>query len=262
MVPTVSAVIGLLIAAGWFLTARQIAATSRRAHQSAALERTSDLVDLLRQLTQARVKADAQLLAEDPRLKSTLSAANVDEATILDILQDLQKLNGQGLIAVLSATGRVDVVLGAAKLKGLDLSTSAVVKAALGQEGAALGTWMVDDRIEEIAVTAVRTGDRVVALLVIGARLEDAALARAAKASGSHLGLLVEERTVWSDEPLPDATWQANDAQRIEVKGSTPPARYVAVSIPAEEELGRLTWAVPLAALLFAVLAFWRGGSR
>ena len=94
-------------------------------------------------------------------------------------------------------------MLGAAKLKGLDLASTAVVKAALAQEGAAVGAWLVDDRVAEVAVSAIRVGERPVALLVIGGPVEDSALASAAAAAGAHLSLWLEDKTVWSTTVLP-----------------------------------------------------------
>ncbi len=258
---TMGAAVGLIAATGWFFAVRQLSHSEQYTQQAHALVRAAQLVDLLRTSAQDRVKGDAQLLAEDPRLKSTLSAANVDDATILDILQDLQTLNGQPVFAVLSASGRVKVVIGAPKLKGLDLSSSSVVKAALAQEGAAIGVWWVEDRIAEIAVSAVRIGERTVGLLVIGNLVPDAALGKAAQSAGVHLSLMADERLVWSDTAMPAASW-ASDVQRLDVKGSVPPGRFLTRPIDVEDATGRLAFAVPLVALLFAVLAFWRGGAR
>jgi len=259
--PAIAAIVGLLAAAGWVWAMRQAHQGQLRAQQSQALERTGVLVELLRESTQKRVAADAQMLAQDPRLQSTLAVSNVDDATILDILQDLQKLNGEALFAVLTPSGMVRVVLGAPKMQGLDLSTSSVVKRALSQETAALGTWLVDDRVEEVAVIAVRAGDRPVALLAIGARLDDQQLAKLARGAGVHLALMVEDKPAWSDATMPGA-WTGPNTARYEVKGSIPPAQFIAAALPpVPDNSDALIWMVPGLAVVFAVLAFWRGGA-
>lgn len=259
--PAIAAVVGLLAAAGWVMAMRQARQIQMRAQQSEAMERAGVLVELLRESTQKRVAADAQMLAQDPRLQSTLAVSNVDDATILDILQDLQKLNGEALFAVLTPTGTVRVVLGAPKIKGLDLSTSSVVKRALAQDTAALGTWLIDDRVEEVAVMAVRAGDRPVALLAIGARLDDQQLSKLAKGAGVHLALMVEDKPVWSDATMPGA-WSGPNTARFEVNGSIPPAQFIAAPVPpAPDNSDALIWMVPGLAVVFAVLAFWRGGA-
>lgn len=259
--PAIGAAVGLVLATGWFFAVRQATKSERHAAEVQALARSGELIDLLRQSAQERAKGAAQLLAEDPRLKSTLSQQGVDDATMLDILQDVQKLNDQNVYAILSPQGRVMVVLGAPKLKGLDLSTSSIVKAALNQEGAAVGPWMVEDRVAEVAAAAVRIGERVVALIVVGGIVADAAYAKAAQSAGVRLALMVDDRLVWSDAPVSATTWSA-EVTRIEVKGSVPPSRFMAAPIEAEDPLWKLAFAVPVLALVFAVLAFWRGGFR
>jgi|GEM_PF-2547994 len=261
LVSTAGAILGLVLALAWFVAVRQQSRSEKAAANADSLERAEGLIALLRQAAQDRVKGAAQLLAEDPRLKSTLSVADVDDATILDVLQDVQKLNGLPMYAVLSSAGRVKVVLGATKLKGLDLSTSAVVKAAMSQEGAATGVWLVDDRVIEVAAVAVRIGDRVVALLVLGSQVGDVALAKAAEGSGVHLALTIDDRLAWADSTSASSTW-SGDVRRIEVKDAVPPAKFIAVPKDMDEATWRLAYLVPLFALLFAVLAFWRGGAR
>jgi hypothetical protein len=261
--PAAAAVVGLLLAAAWVWAMRQAHNGELKLQQTQALDRAGVLIELLRESTQKRVAADAQMLAQDPRLQSALAvSANVDDATILDILQDLQKLNGEALFAVLTASGTVRVVLGAPKMQGLDLSTSAVVKKALTSENASLGTWLVEDRVEEVAVIAVRAGDRPVALLAIGARLDDQQLSKLAQGAGVHLALMVEDKPTWSDATLPGA-WNGPNVARYEVKGSVPPAQFIAAPIAAapQDNNDLLVWMVPALAVVFAVLAFWRGGA-
>jgi hypothetical protein len=260
--PAVAAGLGLFLAVAWAALFWQQANEAQKADRARAQQSARTLIELMRVTVQSRAVGDAQMLAQDPRLQSTLAVSNVDDATILDILLDLQKLNAQTLFAVLSPAGRVRVVLGAPRMKGIDLSTSAVVKTALAQETAALGTWMVDDRVEEVAVISVRAGERVVALLAIGSRIDDEALASVARAAGVHLALLVDEQPVWSDAKLPSETWFASGLERIDVKGSVPPAIFVAAAPKKEIPSAPLVWAVPALALVFSLLAFWRGAAR
>ncbi len=261
LVSTAAAILGLVFALAWFVAVRQLSRSEKAAAQADSLKRAQELIGLLRQSSQERVKGAAQLLAEDPRLKSTLGVANVDDATILDVMQDVQKLNGLPVYAVLTPAGRVKVVLGAPKLKGLDLSTSAVVKAAQSQEGASTGVWLVDDRVTEVAAAAVRIGDRVVALLVLGNQVSDVAFAKAAEGANVHLALTIDDRLAWSDGTSAATTW-SGDVLRIDVKDAVPPAKFMAVPRDADEATWRLAYLVPLFALLFSVLAFWRGGAH
>lgn len=260
--PAVAAVVGVLLAVAWALVALQVLGAQRDAADTRARQSARALVDLLRATVRARAAADVQMLAQDPRLQATLSVPNIDDETIRDILQDLRRLNEAAIFAVLTPGGRVRVALGAPHLEGVDLSTSAVVQTALEKDSAALGTWMVEDRVAEVALSSVRAGDRVVALLAIGNRLDDAALATVARSAQVHLALVVDGQPAWSDTTQPASTWLTTGAERIEVQEAVPPARFVAVPARAEAPPASLVWAVPVFALGFALLAFWRGGVR
>jgi len=261
--PAVAAAVGVLLAAGWTFVMRQLVRRADRARVEHSIDRCRALLELMRGATKARAVADAQLLAQDPRLQSTLAMAEIDNATILDILNDLRKLDPDSLFAVLSPDGKVRVTLGAPKLEGQDLSQTQLVQQARQKPGlAATGTWLVDDRVEEVAMVAVRAGDRPVALLAVGNRIDDSQLSALAQAAGVHLALVVNEQPAWADEALPASVWTAPGAARIEVDGAKPQARFVVAPLEVPNPTERLVWAVPALALLFAVLAFWRGGAR
>jgi hypothetical protein len=204
------------------------------------------------------VKTGAQLLAQDTRLQAAAGQAEMDRLTVSDLLGDLQKLDPQATFALLSPSGRVISAVGAVKMEGLDLSSSNAVKTAIAQEGAATGVWLIDDRVLEIAVCAIRVGERRVGLLVVGVRVEEAALATAADAAGVNLGLLVEGRPVWANAHLPATIWRTEPIREVGVNETV---RYVIAAAPDEDSpLPMLAWVVPVGALLFATLAFWRGG--
>lgn len=257
-VHSVAAVLGVALAVAWFVAVRVKVGAEAEAQQAARVQKGAQLVELLRHTAQDRVKTGAQVLAQDTRLQAAVGMAELDALTVNDLLQDLQKLDPQELFALLGANGRVIAALGAPRMVGLDLASSAAVKAALAQDTAATGVWLVDDRVVEVAVSAIRVGERRVGLLVVGVRVEDAALATAADAAGVHLGLLLEGRPVWTSTPLPESTWRTEPTSAVEV---TDAARYVVAALPpADDTFLQLSWAVPVGALLFALLAFWRGG--
>lgn len=255
---SVAAVLGVALALAWFVGVRLTRGAGVTAERAARVERGAQLVTLLRHTAQDRVRMGAQVLAQDTRLQAAAGMAELDKATAADLLEDLQKLDQQELFALLSAEGRVIAARGAPQMEGLDLASSAVVKTALAQDGAATGVWMVDDRVVEIAVSAIRVGERRAGLLVVGVRVADTALATAAAAAGVHLALFLEGRPVWTSTPQPPATWRIEPTSSVEVSDA---ARYlVAAGPPPTDSLELFAWAVPLAALLFAALGFWRGG--
>ncbi|MDP1825896.1 MAG: hypothetical protein Q8L48_21715 [Archangium sp.] len=255
---SVAAIVGVALALAWFVGVRLTQGAGVTAERTARVERGAQLIALLRRTAQDRVRTGAQVLAQDTRLQAAAGMAELDKATANDLLEDLQKLDSQELFALLSAEGRVIAARGAPQMEGLDLASSAVVKTALAQEGAATGVWMVDDRVVEIAVSVIRVGERRAGLLVVGVRVADAALATAAAAAGVHLALMLEGRPVWTSSPQPPTTWRLEPTATVEVSDA---ARYlVAAGPPPADSFELFAWAVPLAALLFAALGFWRGG--
>lgn len=249
---------GLALAVAWFVVVRLLIGAGEDAEAVGRVAKGKELVALLRHTAQDRVKTGAQVLSQDTRLQAAMAMPELDRLTVNDLLQDLQKLDPQEVFALLDAKGRVIAALGAPQMNGLDLSTSAAVKTALSQDGAASGVWLVDERVVELAVTAIRAGERRVGLLVVGVRVEDAALATAAAAADVNIGLLIDGRPAWSSVPLPESTWRSGVTGAVEVNES---ARYVIASTREDDQtLFLLAWAVPVGALLFATLAFWRGG--
>jgi hypothetical protein len=255
---TVGAVAGISLALLWFGSVRFIAGIDAASARAQRVDKGAALVELLRRTAQERVKTAAQLLSQDPRLQAAVGLAELDRLTVTDLLQDLQKLDPQAVFAVLTPEGRVIAALGAPHLEGLDLSTSSVVKTALSQDAAAIGAWVVNERVVELAASSVRVGDRRAGLLVVGVHLEDEALAAAAEAANVILVLLLQERAVWTSTPVPETAWRTEPTRSLEVNDS---ARYLVAASSNDDGLFLLlTWVVPLGALLFSTLAFWRGG--
>lgn len=256
---TIGAVVGITLAVTWFGSVRLLADTEAAAARAQRVENGAQLLELLRHAAQERVTTAAQLLSQDPRLQAAVGMAELDRLTVSDLLQDLQKLDPQALFAVLNPEGRVIAALGAPNMEGLDLSTSSVVKAALNQDTAAHGVWVVNERVVELAASAVRVGDRRAGLLVVGVHLEDDALAAAAEAANVILVLLLQERAVWTSAPVAESVWRAEPTRSLEVSDAS---RYLVAASGGDDRLFLLlTWAVPLGALIFSMLAFWRGGT-
>jgi hypothetical protein len=254
-----AAVLGVVLSVGWFVAVRSIGNAAATTERAAKVERGAKLVSLLRHTAQDRVKTGAQVLAQDTRMQAAVGQAEMDRLTINDLLQDLQKLDPQEVFALLSPNGKVIAALGAKQMEGLNLSTSALVKTAIAQEGASTGVWLVDDRVVEVALSAIRVGERRVGLLAVGVKVEDAAMASAADAAGVNLALMIEGKPAWTSAQLPEATWRTEPTKTVEVSDA---ARYVVAAVPPPEgPLTALLWAVPILSLLFASLGFWRGGT-
>lgn len=256
---------------GWFVAAQRVLGSAGPPMEQRSVDEAAAVLQYHRQLIQAHLRAECQLLSEDPRLKSTLSVPNIDEGTISDVLADLRAQSGLKLIATLTPQARVRAVLGGDQYRGLDLSTSSVVKEASASEGAVPGTWVAGDRLVDVGVAALRVGDRTVGYLVIGATLESSALERVHAITGGAAAVLIERSVAVAHPPdlapmfaslsgasgAGTASFGGREyATRVEVlPGVFPPVR-LAFAAPRSPmgSLNALVWA-PLAASVLAALA-------
>ncbi|HLL55487.1 MAG TPA: cache domain-containing protein, partial [Myxococcaceae bacterium] len=256
-----------------------------RAQAEASVTRASAVMEHMSQDVQLRLRTEAQLMSEDPRLKSTLATPGIDEATIADVLQDLRKQTSAELLAVLTPTARVRAEVGASYLKGLDLSTSSVIRAAQAAGQPAVGTWVAGDQVLDVSAKAIRYDNQLVAYLVVGAPMTEKALQRVSQVTGAGVALIVAGKVTLgypkeggfpqafaalAGEP---AAFEAQTlalagheyiGQLTDVKNVMPTAR-LGVLMPAEDALApferarALAYVPTLVAVLFAAVAIIRG---
>jgi hypothetical protein len=170
-------VLAVGLASVWTFLARDQMKTSMVAETSDHLIAARKAFDALRVSTQANLASSCRVLVEDPRLKATLATEGMDAATVADILQDLSKLRRSGFLLILSPTGRVFAQAGASELEGLDLSASAVVKAAKDADDATVGSWVLAGKVMDLSIKSIRYGESLVAYLVVGQPVDQAMLA-------------------------------------------------------------------------------------
>ncbi len=275
----------VVLAAVWFVLHGSAIKTGARAQAEASVNRASVVLDHLSQDVQLRLRTEAQLMSEDPRLKSTLATPGIDEATIADVLQDLRKQSSAELLAVLTPTARVRAEVGASYLKGLDLSTSSVIRAAQAAGQPAVGTWVAGDQVLDVSAKAIRYENQLVAYLVVGSPMSEKALQRVSEVTGAGVALIVAGKvtlshpkdgafapafTALAPEPAAFETQPLALAGRdyigqlADVKNVMPSAR-LAVLMPSDEALApferarALAYVPALVAVLFAAVAIIRG---
>jgi Double sensory domain of two-component sensor kinase len=167
------------------------------------LDAAKGVFDLLRARALEDMRGQGRILVEDPRLKSTLNTEGIDEATVADILRDLGRLRGAGMLVVLTPTGRVFAEAGAPELRGLDLSASRVVKDAQQSKDSVKGSWVIGNKIFDLSITAIQFESNVIAYLVVGQTLDQALLKSLGTATGVGLGIAIgTEFTAVSDDQL------------------------------------------------------------
>jgi len=188
------------------------------------LARGREVFDLVRAHALDAMRGQCRLLVEDPRLKSTLATAGIDEATVADILSDLGRLRGTGMLVVLWPDGHVFAESGASELRGLDLSASSVVKKAEASSEAVAGSWVIGNRIIDLAIMGIRFDSSVIAYLVVGQAIDSELVKAVGAAAGTGIAIAVgSELTLVSDERWRALTSLAQRAsfasQRLELAG-------------------------------------------
>ncbi|HWU90784.1 MAG TPA: hypothetical protein VN253_26140 [Kofleriaceae bacterium] len=200
------------------------------------LDSARSVFDLLRARALEEMRSQGRILVEDPRLKSTLNIQGIDEATVADILRDLSKLRGTGMLVVLTPEGRVFAESGAPELRGLDLSASGVVKKAQSSNEAGVGSWVIGNKIIDLAIIAIRYDTNVISYLVVGQTVDQNLLKAVSTATGAGIGIAIgTEWAVASDDKLKGLTHLAQSSgaasQLFEADGT----RYVASVIELEQ---------------------------
>lgn len=188
------------------------------------------------------------LLADDTRVRAPVMTPSFDEATVRDVLEDLKKVSGANMLAVLDVNGRVRAVAGAQSLRDLDLGSSPVVKTAL--KGVATDVWSFPDRVLVVAVGAVKSADRVAALLVVGFDVNEPFLAGIEKALGVASAVLVGDRVAASStrdpamlKAFPSVSGAEDRVEQVVVGEQEFAARVSRTSTAAAA--GKVVWLVP-----------------
>lgn len=237
-IPVLVAVVVLMVGVaglGSYVLQRQLdtaIATDNRGRLDAA----RGVFDLLRARALEEMRGQGRILVEDPRLKSTLNTPGIDEATVADILNDLGKLRGAGILVVLTPEGRVFAQTGAPELRGLDLSASKVVKDAQGGNAAGVGSWVIGNKIIDLAIIAVRFDTTVISYLVVGQTVDQNLLKSVGTATGVGIGIAIgADWAVASDDKLKGLTHLAQNATAASQLFEADGIRYVANIIELEQ---------------------------
>src|SRR5262249_12656063 len=142
-----------------------------------------------------------------------------DEATILDQLRELVRLTGAQVMLALSPTGRVISVVGQDSLKGLDLSTSKLVREARDQAMPIAGLWTLDKDLVWVSASAIRFGDRLVGYLVHGYRFEQDELDAIHVATGADIGVMVSDEVARASPEDPAVKRAIQEIARAKAPG-------------------------------------------
>jgi hypothetical protein len=180
-----TAVITLAMTVGWIYVANRFVADAIRTENQEAVQRARRMFDVMRGRVQDNLRVQCRVLAEDPRLKATLSVEGIDEVTVADILTDLGRLRGGGFLMVLSPEGRVFAQAGAEELRGLDLSSSSVVEQARTSNEVVVGSWVIGRKVMDLSAIPIRFDTTLIAYLVVGQAVDQEIVKVVAESTGT-----------------------------------------------------------------------------
>lgn len=204
-----------------------------------------------RTLEEQRAQALSQVsvLAEDTRIRSTAMMANLDEATMRDVLKDLMATSGAGLMAVLDVNGKVRAVTGVEGLRDVDLGSSTVVKAAVQRPSAYI--WTFPQQVLAVGVAPIKTQDQVNAFLVMGFEAAKTTLGAIHGSLGVSAAVLLGDKLVVSgtdDAAALEAMRSSagNEVDKDAVAGGADQVFFVRVSRVVESvATAKVVWVIP-----------------
>ena len=239
-------VLGLVAGASW--TADRQLRGFLSALDEQTLGQASASLEHLLALQREQLVSEVKVLADDNRIRSTVLASKFDEATVIDILDDLRKSSGATLLAVVDAAGKVTAVAGASGLRDVNLGASPAVKT--GFDRPTSDVWTLPDQVQVVGVAPIRSGDQTPALLVKGLSLGRNQLATVGKALGVTGALIIGERVAASsaegqelDEALRAAGRMGEGTEQVTAGGRSYLMRLARAGDGATA--ARLAWLVP-----------------
>jgi hypothetical protein len=187
--------VGLIGAAGalsW-VSSRQVEAAAAELDERALVQAETALERSIEQ-DRRYVLSMVGLLADDTRVRTPLMMPKFDEATVRDVLDDLKRVSGATMLAVLDVNGRVRAVSGAPTLRDVDLGAAPVTRSALKQASA--DVWTLPQGALVTGVAAVRSANQALALLAVGFDIRGEEFAAIEHGLGVAGALLVGGRVV------------------------------------------------------------------
>lgn len=221
---------------------------------------------------QALLAGQCAVLAEDPRIKSTLGTEGIDAASIADILTDINKTAATHLSAILSQDGRVVASAGEAVVEGMDLRSSSIFTTAKAGHPSA-DSWIIGNRLFDVAGVPVLAGERPIAFLLLGRVFNESAVQDAARASRTAAMMWIGGK--WASSPVAPEYQMAFDAAAnlpngavrnipnfsgwvSELGDAGHRAKFIFLAkrpIESNSSKQAAAWAPPIALLLFAMIS-------
>jgi hypothetical protein len=189
------------LAALWYVAARTTLGRGIERSDDRAMTVASKL--LADRLDQAKRRAAGKcaLLANDPRLKAALTTASFDESAFSELLGEIREIGGSDTLLILSPEAKVLAAAPARSWRGLDLRSATAIKQALASAVVATDVWGHERSILAISASAIRLGDQLIAIIVLGEPLDAQILPSIEALTGTSGALFVNEELALTADP-------------------------------------------------------------
>jgi sigma-B regulation protein RsbU (phosphoserine phosphatase) len=117
-------------------------------------------------------KAQARIVADEPRLKAVVDARDITRETVLGVAYDLKKAIATDLLLLTDGTGHLIADVAAPEAEGFDLSDKPLVASAI-EHGEGRGIWTQDGRVYQMEAQRMSFGGKPVGVAVIGYAIDD-----------------------------------------------------------------------------------------
>jgi sigma-B regulation protein RsbU (phosphoserine phosphatase) len=160
-----------------------------------ALARTQRVFEDVEAYRRSLIRAQARVMAEEPRLKAVVATENVSVATLVDVARDLRKLIKSDVFILTDAAGRLRIDLAKPGAADTDLSRLPAVAAAL-QSGEGSGIWTDDTRAYQVEAIAMKFGAQTAGVVITGFALDDSVAEAVSQQTGNDIVIQDGERVV------------------------------------------------------------------
>jgi hypothetical protein len=195
--PILLPIIVLIASVGWWIAARLQLARGISRQDEHALQAASTLFSGRIADMHQHLERDVKLLAQDPRIRTTLDLSH-DEETLADLLGDINKVLGADLVALIDPDPRAAKVLASINGKAwsrVDLGSSQVITKALSGKTAS-DVWGFGDRLLAVSATRIEIRDQTAAVLVIGGSISEKMLDAVYALSGTGGALIIQDQLI------------------------------------------------------------------
>jgi PAS domain S-box-containing protein len=191
------------IACGVVFALQQVLDREAQRRLATGIQQTHRILDDLQQFRASQIRAQARMLANEPRLKAVMATAGVTPDTVLGVIQDLRSDLASDLFLVTHSDGIVVADATGRRAVGSSLADDRLVATALA-DGEGAGIWIVDQRAYQVHTQRLGFGDQPVGVVAIGFELTNELAETVQRHSGSQIALVLGNHTIARSSELGD----------------------------------------------------------